>query len=322
MRVDHSPAAAVAQAVVAVPRGWDSDADADAILGAAAVRRFDALTADLADVVALVTGDHRVTALTMERIPRLRVISVDGTGVWDQVDVAAATARGIAVCNVRDYAADAVAEFTLGAMISLARHIPAAAASARAGCWDPDDFMGTELRGRILGLVGFGSIGARVAELARAFGMAVLCATPRPQTDRAPDVRFVDLDELLESCDVLSLHARLDETTRGMIGAEELARLRPGALLVNTARGALVDSDALVHALRVGRLAGAAIDVTDPEPMPQDAPLRSLPSVLITPHIAAATVQARRAAVAGCLRNVAAFLDGRPTSVVNPEVLR
>jgi phosphoglycerate dehydrogenase-like enzyme len=314
---------------VVVPRSFDRVAGvsvADELGPSAKPRYFDTLAEflagdDLDEIAALIPGDEDVDAATLDRLPRLRVVSVDGTGVWNQVDVDAATARGVAVCNVRGYASDTVAEFTLGAIIALARRLPAAAESVQRGQWAPEEFVGSDLRGRTIGLVGFGSIAVRVAELAQAFGMRVLCSTAHPETHRAPGVQFVELDALLERCDVLSLHARLDDTTRGLIGAAELARLRPGTLLVNTARGGLIDTDALIAALRSGRLAGAALDVTDPEPLPADSPLRGLPSVMITPHIAAGTVDARRAAVAGSLANVAAFLAGLPRSVVNPEVL-
>jgi glyoxylate reductase len=317
-------------AVVAVPRGWGEPTYVDPAteLGRGVrLRTYDAADftdpALWADVVALVPGDHQVDAAAMDRMPALRIVSVDGTGVWDQVEVPAATTRGIAVCNVRDYAADAVAEFTIGAIIALSRHMVAASQEVRRGVWAPDAFIGSGLRGRTLGLVGFGVIGSRVAELARAFGMRVLCATAHPESHRAAggDVGFVPLAELLDRCDVVSLHARLDEKTRGLIGAAEMSRLRAGSLLVNTARAGLVDEAALVEALRSGRLAGAALDVAEPEPLPSTSPLLALDSVLLTPHIAAGTYEARRAAVRGCLSNVAAFLGGEPTSVVNPEAL-
>jgi phosphoglycerate dehydrogenase-like enzyme len=321
---------AIATAVVAVPDGW---AETVGIQPAAelghrtVVRTYDAPDLDFptpwADVEALVPGDHQVDAATMERMPALRIISVDGTGVWDRIDVAAATARGIAVCNVRDYAVDAVAEFTIGTIVTLGRHILAASQGVRQGRWNPDEFIGRELGDRTLGLVGFGGIGARVAELARAFGMHVLCATAHPERHRSASghVEFVSLSELLGRCDVLSVHAALSDDTRGLIGAAELSRLRPGALLVNTARAGLVDQAALLDALRSGRLAGAALDVTDPEPLPPSSPLLGLDTVLVTPHIAASTYTARRRAVLGCLSNIAAFLGGEPTSVVNPEAL-
>ncbi len=308
---------------VALPRGWSDlvGVEAGRELGPnAAVCEFDKLD-EVDGVDVLIPGGHYVPGAALERMPALRLISVDGTGFWDQVDMAAATARGVAVCNVRNYAADAVAEFTIGAMIALSRRLTDAAEAVRAGGWAPDEFLGYGLRGRILGLVGFGSIGARVAELAQAFGMRVLCTTARPSLHRAPGVRFVELNELLDRCDVLSLHARLDDSTRGLIGAREFDRLRSHVLLVNTARGGLVDTSALLATLQSGRLAGAALDVTEPEPLPDGSPLRALPNVIVTPHIAAATGDARRAAVVGCLRNVAEFLDGRPASVVNPEVL-
>lgn len=308
---------------VGLPRGWSDGVgiEPDRELGpGTCLRLYDSFD-DVGDVQVLIPGGQYVSGLTLDRMPALRLISVDGTGFWDQVDMPTATARGIAVCNVRDYAADAVAEFTIGAIIALTRRLISAADSVREGGWDPEGFVGNGLRDRTVGLVGYGNIGGRVAELTRALGMRVLCATAHPEAHRADGVQFVSLDELLQRCDILSLHTRLDDTTRWLIGARELRRLRPGALLVNTARGALINPEALIAALRSGQLGGAALDVTDPEPPPIDSPLRKLPNVIVTPHIAVRTCDARRAAVVGCLRNVASFVAGQPSSVVNPEVL-
>jgi phosphoglycerate dehydrogenase-like enzyme len=276
-----------------------------------------------AQVCALAVGDPYIDAATLATMPRLRVISVDGTGFADQVDMPAASSRGVAVCNVRDYAADAVAEFTLGLIIALRRHLITARDTLRAGSWSREQFFADGLRGATLGVVGLGSTGSRVAELALAFGMNVLCATAHPGRRRSvpAGVSFVSLDELLVTADVVTLHAALSPATAGLIGTEQLARVRPSAVLVNTARGALVDEAALLAALRDGRLAGAALDVTHPEPIAPDSPLLKLDNVLVTPHIAAATRGARRQAIAGCLRNIRNFLSGRPENVVNPEAV-
>jgi phosphoglycerate dehydrogenase-like enzyme len=183
----------------------------------------------------------------------------------------------------------------------------------------PDALVGSGLRGARLGVVGLGSIGARVAEYASAFGMEVLCATARPDRPRspAPPVRFAPLTEVLSTADVVTLHLPLTERTRGMLGAAELALMRPGAMLVNTSRGALVDSSALQDALLSGALAGAVLDVTDPEPLPPRSLLLSMANVVVTPHIAAATQQARHIAVIECLEHVRKFLVGNPCCVVD-----
>jgi phosphoglycerate dehydrogenase-like enzyme len=277
-----------------------------------------------AQVCALAVGDPYVDAATLAAMPRLRVISVDGTGFLDQVDMPAATSRGVAVCNVRDYAADAVAEFTLGLIIALRRHLIGARDTLRAGGWSREQFFADGLQGATLGVVGLGSTGSRVAELARVFGMHVLCATAHPGRRRSvtANVSFVSLDELLRKADVVSLHAALNPGTVGLIGPGQLAQMRPSSVLVNTARGALIDETALVSALRSGRLAGAALDVTHPEPIAPDAPLLKLDNVLVTPHIAAGTRSARRQAIVGCLQNIRNFLSGRPENVVNPEAVR
>jgi phosphoglycerate dehydrogenase-like enzyme len=280
--------------------------------------------AEWAHVCALAVGDAHVDAGALAAMPRLRVISVDGTGFLDQVDLQAATRRGVAVCNVRDYAADAVGEFTFGLIIALRRKLVAARDTLRAGSWNREQFFADGLHGATLGVVGLGSTGHRVAELAHAFGMNVLCSTAHPNRPRSvpADVSFVNLGELLRKADVVSLHAALNPETIGLIGAEELAQLRSSAVLVNTARGALVNEAALLGALRSGRLAAAALDVTDPEPIAPDSPLLDLDNVLVTPHIAAATRAARRQAVAGSLQNIRNFLSGRPEHVVNPEAVR
>jgi phosphoglycerate dehydrogenase-like enzyme len=282
------------------------------------------LGAQWSQVCALAIGEAQADAAALAAMPRLRVISVDGTGFLDQVDLQAATSRGVAVCNVRDYAADAVGEFTFGLIIALRRHLVTARDALRAGSWNREQFFADGLHGATLGVVGLGSTGSRVADLARAFGMKVLCSTAHPDRPRSTSagVSFVSLAKLLRNSDVVSLHAALNPETIGLIGAEQLAQLRPSAMLVNTARGALVNEGALLAALRTGRLAGAALDVTDPEPVAPGSPLLDLDNVLLTPHIAAATRSARRQAIVGCLQNIRNFLSGRPEHVVNPEAVR
>lgn len=274
-------------------------------------------------ITALIPGSYSVGEQLFERLPLLRLVSVPGTGVWDSVDVTAASRHGVAVCNVRDYGTDAVAEFTLGLILALARHVPRASDAVRGGRWNSLDFVGTELRGRTLGIVGFGAIGTRVAELAAAVGMSVVCATTRAEPEGLSQrgVTVVNLDTLLSDSDIVSLHARLSQQTRRLISGHQFGLMRRGSLFVNTARGGLVDQQALVDVLVSGRLGGAALDVTDPEPLPEGHELTRLDNVIITPHIGAATHDALRRSLLYCVDNIRFFLEGRPTNVVNPDAL-
>jgi phosphoglycerate dehydrogenase-like enzyme len=259
----------------------------------------------------------------LDRFPGLRVVSFAGTGVSDWVDVPHATRRGIAVCNVPDYGNDSIAEFTFLLLLAVARKLRAAHAMALGTDWREEALRGIELRGLTLGLVGLGNIGQRVAEIAEGFGMRVLCATRTPQRQRntRAQMEFVPLDELLRRSNVLSLHVKLADETRGMIGARELDLLPPNAILINTARGPVVDTDALVAALRSGKLFGAGMDVFDEEPLPAEHPLKQLENVVLTPHVAGQTDAAKRKLYAGTVGNIDAFARGEPSNVVNPEVL-
>lgn len=316
--------------LVAVPAAWAADPHViSCVAGRFAVQPYTpaGLLGSHGDAVTeadgLVITDDAMYTQAWQRAPRLRVIGINGTGVWDAVDVAEATRRGVAICNVSDYASDAVAEHTLGLMLALARRIPRADRAIRDGHWCADG-PGIQLRGRILGVVGYGAIGARVARLGSALGMTVVCATRHPPPARSPEpaIRFTDLPTLVGTADVVSLHARLTPETRYLIGPAEIDAMRPGTLLVNTARGGLVHQEHLIAALRTGRLGGAALDVFDGEPLPAGHELTTLPNVVLTPHIAAGTPEAVATSTAECLDNIAKFLAGEPRNVVNPEVLR
>ncbi len=242
----------------------------------------------------LVRSDTQVTADLIALGARLRVIGRAGIGV-DNIDVAAATARGIAVLNAPGGNTVSAAEHTWAMLLALVRRIPWAAASMRTGAWDRKTFAGTELRGKVLGIVGLGRIGQHVAAIGRGIGMELIAHDPYLTEKRAQDlgVALLPLDDLLAQADVVTLHMPLADDTRHLLGAERLARMQPHALLVNTARGELVDEAALVEALEAGRLAGAAIDVYAQEPLPADSPLRSHDRLLLTPHLAASTVEAQ-----------------------------
>jgi D-3-phosphoglycerate dehydrogenase len=262
-------------------------------------------------------------AQQLDRFPDLRVVSFAATGVADWVDVPHATGRGIAVCNVPDWGNDSIAEYTFALLLSVAKVLKQADAMAHESVWREEEIDGLELRGKTMGLVGLGNIGQRVAEIAHAFGLSVLCYTRNPDRPRATPaaVEFVPLDELLRRSHILSLHTKLTDETRHLIGARELALLPDGAILVNTARGAVVDTDALVAALRSGKLWGAGLDVFESEPLPHDHPLHKLDNVVLSPHVAGQTESARRKRFAGAVANLDAFAVGRPTNVLNPEVL-
>lgn len=248
----------------------------------------EGLRQTLAGAVALIVRNRvRVDDALLEGAPHLRVVGRLGAGL-DNVDQEALRARGVSLVHAPGANAPGVAEYVLAALFHLGRNLPRAAQGG-----DRLALGGFELAGKVLGLVGLGEVGLRVAHKAKALGMRVVGYDPlrRPWEAvlEAAGVELLPLEEVLAAAQFLSLHAPLIPETRGLIGREALARMRPGAYLINTARGELVDHRALYEALRSGRLAGAVLDVTDPEPLPPDHPLRELGHCLITPHIAGLT---------------------------------
>jgi glycerate dehydrogenase len=271
----------------------------------------------------LITNKARILAEVIDNSPGLRFIAVSATG-YDCVDVGAATRRGIPVSNVPEYGTDSVAQLTFALLLELCHHVGRHAEAIRDGEWErsPDFcFWKTplvELVGKTMGVVGFGRIGRRVGEVAHAFGMAVL-AHSRSRSE-APAYRpfvWAGLDELFSRADVISLHCPLTPETTGLVNREQLRHVRPGAFLINTARGGLVIEQDLAEALNEGRLAGAAVDVVAEEPIRPDNPLLVAHNCLITPHIAWATREARRRLLDATVANVVSFLAGRPANVVN-----
>ncbi len=267
----------------------------------------------------IVRSETRVTADLLARAPNLRVVARAGTGV-DTIDVHAATRRGIAVMNAPGANTVSAGEHAMGLLLALVRRIPEAAAAMRQGEWDRKRFEGTELRGKTIGVVGLGRIGGHVAQLARAFGMHVVAHDPYLLPERAADlqVRLLALDDLLRAADVVTLHVALTDETRHLINAERLRLMKPTAVLINTARGELVDDAALAAAVREKRIGGAAIDVFAVEPLPADSPLRGLDRVLLTPHLAASTAEAQeRVAVEICAAVREALLAGDLSFAIN-----
>jgi glyoxylate reductase len=257
----------------------------------------------------------RVDAALIAGCPRLRVISSCSVGV-DHVDLAAARARGIPVGHTPGVLAETTADLAFGLLLAAARRIVEADRFVREGRWtfehrwDPEALLGRDVHGATLGIVGLGAIGLAVARRARGFGMRVLgwSRTPRP----APGVERCELTALLERADFLSLHVALTPETRGLIGAAELARLSPGALLINTARGGIIDEKALADALASGRLAGAALDVFADEPLPPTSPLLGAQNLVLTPHIGSASTATRTRMADLAVENLLAGLEGRP----------
>ena len=251
----------------------------------------------IADYDALVgRSATRISEELLEKATRLKVIGRAGVGV-DNVAVAKATELGIAVINAPAGNTIAVAELFFGALISLIRQIPQAAQSMAEGRWDRAKLMGNELKGRTLGVVGVGRIGTEISKRAHAFGMEVIGYDPYISDDRFAALRVSrtsDLAELLADADIVTVHTPLNDETRGMIGRSELDGIKAGAIVVNMARGGIVDDAALLAALQSGRVRGAVLDVFDTEPLPADHPLRGAPNVLLTPHMGASTHEAQR----------------------------
>lgn len=277
-----------------------------------------ALRAQTADVV--ITNKAILDRQLLARLPKLRLISVSATGT-NVVDLQAAREHGVVVCNVPGYSTASVAQHTLALLLELTQAVGRHSLGAKAGRWSASqDFSYweqelVELDGRTFGIVGFGAIGQRVAAIAQALGMRVLVYTRTPHP--APDIEFTDLDALFARADVVSLHCPLSEQTRHLVNAARLARMKPGAYLINTSRGPLVDEAALALALERQLIRGAAVDVLSREPPEPENPLLGAPRCLVTPHIAWATRASRKRLLDVTIENVQAFLQGTPINVVN-----
>jgi glycerate dehydrogenase len=275
------------------------------------------------DAEIVLTNKTRVIADVLKQLPKLRYIGVLATG-YDVVDLNAARGRNIPVTNIPVYGTASVAQFTFALLLELCHHVALHSDAARAGEWSRSvdfSFWKTpliELAGRTIGIVGFGQIGRRVGEIAAAMEMRVIASDAvRTATPSWQGFRWCEIDRLLAESDVVSLHCPLLPDTRGMINASSIAKMKPGAFVLNVARGPLVVEQDLADALNSGRLAGAAVDVLSGEPPPADNPLLRAKNCLVTPHIAWATREARTRLLNTAIFNLRAFLDGHPVNVVN-----
>jgi D-3-phosphoglycerate dehydrogenase len=262
------------------------------------------------EIVINIRSTSRFTAEVMEKCPALRLISIWGTGT-DNVDLATARAQGICVTNTPGVSAVAVAEHTLALIMAVAKRTVQVDQQVRQGKWPRA--MATQLRGKTLGLIGTGAIGREVARLGAAIGMRVIAWTFHPRGDAAESVAF---DDVFRESDVVSVHVRLSAETSGLIRREQLELMKPGAILINTARGGIVNEPDLIQALLTNRIAGAGLDVFETEPLLPDSPLFALPNVVLTPHAAGVTPETTEAGLALAIENVFAFLAGQPTNVV------
>ncbi|HNT22813.1 MAG TPA: D-glycerate dehydrogenase [Anaerolineales bacterium] len=262
-----------------------------------------------------------ITEAILQKAPRLRVVSNMAAGV-DNIDLAACTRRGIPVGNTPGVLTEGTADLTMALLLAVGRGLILANQDARLGrwkTWSPTGWLGADLSGATLGIIGMGKIGQAVAQRAAGFGMRIVYADS--QRSSCDDPNCLPLQDLLQQSDFVSLHVPLTNETRGLINDQTLKLMKPTAILVNAARGPVVDTAALVHALSTGQIAGAALDVTDPEPLPPDHPLYSLPNCLVVPHIGSATQNTRRRMAGLACENLLAGLEGHPLPYcVNPQV--
>lgn len=268
-----------------------------------------------ADVIMNTRGAVTWGEAEFSHLPKLKMITTCSIGT-DMFDLDAAKARGIAICNQPGRTAPVVAEHIFGLMFAVAKRAAYFTAAMKNGGWPRLD--NAMLQGKTLGIIGAGNTGAEMARLARAIGMAVIAWTFHPSVERGErlGVRFVEWDALLETADVISLHIALTEDTEGLIGKAELAKMKKGVLLLNGARGAIVDTDALAEALNRGHVGGAGIDVFEEEPTPSDHPLFACDQVVLTPHCADMTPEGVDLLNSGAVENVIAFLEGRTRNAV------
>jgi len=273
-----------------------------------------------ADVLLNSRGSLKFPRSVLQRLPRLRMIAVCGIG-FDAIDLATAAEQGITVCNIPGRTATVVAEHAFGLMLAVARRMAWMTSELKAGRWRGD--LGISLVGRQVGVIGTGHIGCEMIRLCKALGMSAVAWTLHPDQTKAERLgfRYVALEELLRTSDVISLHTRLSDQTRDLIGERELALMRSSAILINTSRGAIVNTTALASALQNGALFGAGLDVYDQEPLPTGHPILQCEQVVLTPHTADQTQEGIDLLTQGCVDNIQAFLAGAPQNVVRADRL-
>jgi phosphoglycerate dehydrogenase-like enzyme len=269
------------------------------------------------DVVVAMRERTALPASLLAALPRLRLIVTAGMANA-AIDVAAARERGITVCGTASVSSSTV-ELTWALLLALVRGVPAADASIRAGRWQADSPPGVDLAGATLGVIGLGRLGSRVAAVGRAFGMRIIAWSANLTAERAAEcgAEPVAKAELLSTSDIVTVHVRLSDRTRGLLGAAELAAMKPTAYLVNTSRGPIVDERALADALAEGRIAGAGVDVYDVEPLPAGHPLLSAPNTVLTPHLGYVTTQTYDLFFREMVADIAAFHAGEPVRLIS-----
>ena len=278
-----------------------------------------------AGIISLLTA--RVDESILSRAPNLHVVSNMAVGV-DNIDIPACMRRGIPVGNTPGAMTDATADLTMALLLAAARRLPESSRDAREGrwqTWSPTGWLGADLRGATLGIIGLGKIGRAVAERARGFGLRLVYwePAPSPENEAQTGARYVSFEELLSTSDFVTFHCPLNESTHDLINESALRKMKPTAILVNASRGPIVNTDALVRALSEGWIASAALDVTDPEPLPPSHPLFSMPNCFIAPHIGSATHGTRKQMAEMACENLLAGLEGkRLPNCVNPEVYK
>ena len=276
----------------------------------------------IGDAEVVFTNKTPLTEATFAACPNIRLVSVLATG-YNIVDCAAAKKRGIPVCNVPGYSTAAVAQFTFALLLELCHHVGHHSEAVHAGRWTSNadfcfwDYPLVELTGKTLGIIGFGSIGKAVGRIAKAMGMRVLATGSRPTEEGRQIAEYVELDTVLTQSDMISLHCPLFPETTGIINKASLAKMKDGAMLINTSRGGVLVEADVAEALNTGKLAGAAMDVVSVEPISAENPLLTAKNCILTPHIAWAPKEARQRIMDMSVENVEAFLKGDPVHVVN-----
>lgn len=270
------------------------------------------------DAFAIFTNRISISREVMEKCPNLKYIGIFATG-YNLIDIVAAKELNITVCNVPDYSSYSVSQHALALLLEIVNRVSDFNNIVKNGNWADENIIKVptyELYNKTLGIIGYGSIGKTFGEMAKAMGMKLIAYRNNPNPD--DNVRYVDLDTIYKESDVISIHCPLNDKTRKMINASALEKMKDGVILINTARGAILDEEAVSEALNSGKLYMAGIDVMDPEPPKSDNPLLNNPRSIITPHSAWATLEARKRLIDVVAENFNAFLDGHPKNVVNP----